>query len=91
MYCCLQLADAGRRHNAKLPAQHYECKQSNYFAQQSGTDWGVPGGSISKADWFALAGVAAVDFTRDLYQPGRRVCNSVYLVLVYSNVDVPLQ
>ena len=40
----------------------------------SGLSHNVEGSKISKADWFALAGIAAVDFTRDLYQPNRRVC-----------------
>ena len=60
--------------------KNYKMRQNIFteinFAQQSGMDRGVHGGFISRADWFALAGIAAVDFTLDRYEPGRIVSMS---------------
>ena len=61
----------------------------NKISDTSGKDHGVRG--IGRADWFALAGIAAVDFTRNLYQPGTKVCSfKLYAVRsqrLWSNID----
>ena len=60
-----------------------------HFANQSGLDpWGVRGDFISRADWFALAGIAAIDFTSDRYEASRKV--RMFGIRIDSNVNVPL-
>ena len=54
----------------------------NLQIPHQGLSHNIQGRWISRADWIALAGIAAVDFTRDLYQPNRRVCKPGSIVEV---------